>query len=111
LSILQQAFYDILVEKDAKASKMRVEEEVRQISWIPSRMVLADWMYLLEEAIVPLKKALIPVGHDLDGNISQRVQSHESIISLKSFMLLFIKEYDQDLSVVIACFAEKLSSI
>jgi hypothetical protein len=70
-----------------------------------------DWMYLLEEAIVPLKKALIPVGHDLDENIYQRVQNHESIISLKSFMLFFITEYDQDLSVVIACFAEKLSSI
>jgi hypothetical protein len=70
-----------------------------------------DWMYLLEEAIVPLKKALIPVGKDLDENICQRVQNHESVISLKSFMLLFITEYDQDLSVVIACFAEKLSSI
>jgi hypothetical protein len=101
----------VLKRKSVKSLGFLAEWSESSANDAMNDILRTDWMYLLEESILPLKKALIPAGHDLDENICQRFQSHESITSLKSCMLLFIKEYDQDLSVVIACLAEKLYSI
>lgn len=69
-----------------------------------------DWIHLLEEVIIPMKKPYIHAGSDLGENISARIQDHVSIEAGKEFILLFLQGFDKNLDIIIACFAEKLSA-